>query len=240
MRRTYRIGVCVALAAPWTACGIPQAALTSADFHGEKQSRQAFPFEVREAEELPRGFEVIGVVQDDCDSLNEASFAFQNHLCGRDFLRDRMRDKAADVGGSLLVGLTCREADEGEWSCEAQVARLQDDATTDQAKLLPENEVERHLVRLSRGDVEYAIRLEPGREKKPRTNPDEIETIEGKPANKDYLAQVGARCVKECPRELVEESILRAASEVGATRLLNLRCDDMGSGRWQCGANALD
>jgi hypothetical protein len=156
-----------------------------------------------------------------------------------------IRERAAEVGGELLVGRRCRShvvSRDGDAltlgvTCEADVARPREDALG-----------RRPLVGSVLGEADQPraseawrirVRFSPSHEAPARAarRAQDVREIPYMPVSHVRLGDVVASCKHGCSEEGVRLGLLAAAGRFGASDVVDLRCVAKGRG-WLCSGTA--
>ena len=225
------------------ACAGPRPAVR---YDGSEEQSLVKPHEIEVVASLPEGYDVLGDISARCtrdDSLRELDGAWLSDVdCSERRLRQALREKAADAGGELLVGLSCgsRPARGAvDVRCKADVARPGDD-------LLAERELARRNVpppvepgppASEAWRIRVHFRQNPGIEARRPRRPEDIREVPDFPVSHVRLGDVVTDCEEACSFDAVRHGVLAAAARMGATDVVDVRCAERGQG-WICSGTA--
>ena len=223
---------------PAIACGAGQR--DAARFEGHARTAIATPAELRTVDSLPDGHESLGRVSAHC-TLTRGQVALQGEWlsdvdCSRGRLVRALRERAADVGGELLVDLHCgSQINKGALQrinvfCRAEVARASDSllgrrslrpGRRSQSPALPSEQEPR----ASEG---WRIRADytpqgTGQQRPPR-RADLVEELAILPVSHVRLGDIVTRCESGCSQRGARAGLLTVAARLGANALVGTRC----------------
>jgi hypothetical protein len=234
------------------ACGAPQ---YGASYAGAREPKLVEPRAIRVTDALPYGYDRLGRVAARCQvlrdyrSLDEATLADVD--CTQRRLRRALGERAAEVGGELLVALECRRSS-ASLSCGATVARPSDDtlaarpaspAASEESAPAPSAEDVEYLdePRVSRSfaiTLSFDARSENARPARPLPA---LERRPTPPAVQAPLGDLEARCDEgACEHEELAHALALAAARIGARALSALRCFDDERGAACVGSLSVD
>lgn len=232
------------------AAGCGRAAGEPARFIGHTGSATVEAGAVREAPNRPPGFEPLGSVSARCRadegavSLHDAPLSDVD--CSKGLLVAALREKAASVGGELLVGLACTESEQprGELlrsvlhTCSAKVAsRVVAEGPLRGVPLAAETVAPPRLPFATVAEAyEVSVTVVPvdvaAAPRAPRAA-DDVAELAVEPAGRLLVGDVLARCKSGCDRAAVRYAVRAGAGRVGATDVFGIACARKARG-WLC------
>ena len=235
MRNAQAFCVCVCMLALVPACASTHPVGYSGVSYAQKVSGQ----EVLQFESMPNGFERIGRVAASCDRPSTErpmeSVAWLDAVCGRETLAIAINDRAASVGGTAVVALSCAERRHADGrataSCSGEVATA---AIGRRAAGLRDDPSRRSLVAM----LTTVIDITPasGAPRREAIDVREIREIPRASPPWRELAQIVARCT-HCSREDAEGAVRGVVASFGGDAVGELNCVRHIRG-WQCGGEA--
>lgn len=224
-----------ALVGFWGALGC---ASGGAIFSGQSQDPRVGVTQLTEQESMPAAHRLLGVVEASCDreepafgelEANESGCRKLTELmCSEELLSQALRERAVEVGGTVLVGRRCSsEVDEDRASirCAAEVAASKGEWTNNAvAGAIP---VREEVVPLR--DVKEAATIQVmftallATQRVPRAAHLVAEQAV-MPVQNVVLGDLLARCGGECSDVALRESLRVAAGRVGASDVVGVRC----------------
>ncbi|MCC6213523.1 MAG: hypothetical protein IT376_01545 [Polyangiaceae bacterium] len=231
--------VLIALFGAAPACGgLRQAAR----FEGDPRAGATRPESVRESVDLPAGHDRLGRVTARCTALPEGAALegvwASDAGCSEALLTRALVERAARVGGEVLVGRACesrasKRAGAADVVCEADVARRSAHApptllATGAAVAYPLDEPPAY--------ESWRVRLEVSRRGRVQRAARRVELV-GElavmPVTHVVLGEVVARCEAGCSERGARHALRIAAARLGASDAVGIRCVGQGSG-WEC------
>ena len=231
--------VTLALTALGCGCGLR----TAARFEGRSKPALEGAGQIQEENALPLGYDSLGTVEAHC-TLTEGQRRMRGEWlsdvdCSGSRLVSALRQRAAAVGGELLVGRLCYSRVQSSSSprqvridCSADVARP-DDATLERRP-----PARKHPPRaVSTVDDAWNIRVDftpaPHMPRRAPRRGDLVHEVGLFPAGHVRLGDVVARCRRGCSREAAHDGVRIAAGRMGATDVAGVHCIQHGHG-WAC------
>jgi len=242
MRSCSCLGIVIALGV--SACG--RANGEAPRFSGKLGQGRVDPAAIDEAPQKPAGFVTLGHVtvryrsDEGVRTLHDESLGDVD--CSEALLVAGLRDKAAEVGGRLLVGRECRSDDQPRgdlWkstliTCEAEVASPNvpgatyvpaesvvtsaDPVTGDHAELEYRSPTLAYEVKVTFDAVDPN-----GPQRAPRPS-DAVSELAVLPPSDVVMGDIVARCRKNCERSAVRYAVRAAAARVGASDVVGIAC----------------
>jgi hypothetical protein len=229
--------------------GCGRAAGEPARFTGHLGKAMVEPGRVRQAPSRPPGYEALGTVSARCRA-DEGVVALRDEPladvdCSESLMVAALREKAAAVGGELLVGLACTASEEprGELlrsvlhRCVAKVAaravtggpsRGVPGVDVTIAPALPFSSVEQAY------DVKVTVvPVDAAAERRAPRATDDVAELAVQPPGRVLMGDVLARCRTGCERSAVRYAVRAAAARIGATDVFGVACARKASG-WIC------
>lgn len=230
-----------------TGCGARLRAATT--YSGSREPVLSEPDRIATLRALPSGYERLGRVSDTC-TLRKGRRALHGAWlsdvdCSEARLIGALDERAARVGGELLVGLQCDSRPLHAaaprtiraW-CEASVARPSDATLSERGLTRPEVEELRANVPASAG---WRIRVDflPHAGAPPRAprRGDLVHEPPRLPAGHVVLGEVVARCRRGCSEDATRNAVRVTAGRMGATDAVAVHCDRHARG-WRCAGQA--
>ncbi|HEX2878344.1 MAG TPA: hypothetical protein VHO25_02290, partial [Polyangiaceae bacterium] len=229
----YRLAASVVVCLVSLGCG-----RAGALFSGQTQDPRVAPAQVLEQESMPADHRLLGVVETSCEREEPAFGELEEQesgcrslaelMCSQESLSRALRERAAEVGGTLLVGRRCSsEASEDGLSvrCIAEVATARDERAAHLAKapapvtdqvvpLRDEREADAIQVMYT------ALTAKPRAPRAPHRVAEQVTM----PVQNVAIGDLLARCGDECSAAALRESLRVAAGRVGASDLVGVRC----------------
>lgn len=211
------------------AVGCAASAPGAASFSGREADVRLSPDRVREAPALPReGFEVMGRVAARCavrPLTGEATEGWLSEIgCSALLLRQALRERAASVGGELLVGPRCTVGGGCRIRCEGRVARRLAGSAAPAAKseeLWPVRESPHFRA----SDAwEIRVRYVPSEPNRVARRADLVHEVPELPAGDAVLGNIEARCLSGCELSSVRDAVRAVAARAGAHRAVGVAC----------------
>lgn len=217
-----------------TGCG--RASADPARFSGRFGTGRIDPSLVREVKNKPSGSATLGHVTARC-RVDEGVRAMRDVAladvdCSEDLLSAALREKAAFVGGQMLVGRTCAHDEQSPgdaWkstlvSCSATVVTGAGAASSAEAADMPSP------IALEYESPEQAFRVtvsfaptDATRQYAPRP-PDRVNELAVVPPSHIVTGDIAAHCRGECDRAAVRYAVRAAAGRAGATDVAGIAC----------------
>lgn len=192
----------------------------------------------------PDGSELVGVVSTRCETTNGASGLLADD-CDEPTLRAQLRQRAAEVGGTGLVELTCRHADldrqieqvDGGSVTHTVHAALTCQATVVRGKLgaRPPTASDAGANRVSVRGAQVEIWVEAGSDEDVATPSDAVGELDAFPEGYASLGTGVARCIDGCARSTARQALLILAGKRGADAIAETACELAGEA-WSCRA----
>jgi hypothetical protein len=215
-------------------------------YDGRQEPSLVRPHELAVVSSLPEGYDELGRISARCTLDQERGAIDDEWLsdvdCSERRLVGAIREKAADAGAELLVGLRCWSRESGDEIgivCRADLARPSDD--TLEARTLAAREVPPPPEREPPLSEAWRIRVHftpnPGVPARPARRSDLIREIPDFPVSHVRLGDVVTDCERGCSFDAVRNGVLVAAARVGATDVVEVRCAARGDG-WVCSGTA--
>lgn len=221
-----------------------------ARFDGHAQPALVSADQIGEVSVLPAGYDSLGSVRASCTRYDGEMPPDGSSLadvdCSASRLTQAVKERAAEVGGELLVGLDChsraghhtRDSQVLYVSCKARIARPEDEtlvarqistrpAAADGAPKASE------AWRIS---VHYARSVRAGW--RPGRSVDHVRQLSVPPVSHQHLGDVVTECERGCSHAATEQAVLVAAGRFGATDVAELSCAKRGEG-YVCQGKAL-
>lgn len=215
-------------------------------FDGTARSRWLEPRDVAIADVPPQGHERLGKVAAQCAPLDTEGALrdarFSDLACSPGLLVAALRDRAAEVGGSVLVALRC---DRDDISCEAGVWAPRPGVPRAAVSERPLNEDPQAAVVPGgppRGHTADAWRVVVSSwsvsAARAPSDPSRIEELAIPRVGLIHVGDLEASCAAGCARESLRAALRAAASRLGATSVAGVRCIQQDA-RASCIASAL-
>jgi len=168
--------------------------------------------------------------------------------CSAELLRKARRVRAAEVGGTLLVGERCSArshaasgSDGPRIRCGARVAAPRgaglryESAAARSGSILPDSDEGPSVEEAWNTTIGYTpVRRGPPR---PQRRVDLVAELPNQPLDHIVLGDVVARCERVCSLDGVREAVRLTAASVGADAAVDVRCVQAGLG-WLCSGRA--
>jgi len=213
-------------------------------FSGQTRSQRATSQQIDEQPSLPTGYRTLGQVRAECDREEPAFGELEKGetscrslgelMCSEELLAGALREKAADVGGTVLVGRQCQSSsssDETTITCAAEVAAAEDEAapvTAAKRAAVSETVPLRSAGEAWEIDVKFTALQNVARATR---SSHLVNELAEKPPQNIVLGDLFARCGGDCSNAALRESLRVAAGRVGASDVVGVRClhkgDDM-------------
>jgi hypothetical protein len=240
-----RVLATVGISAALTGCGLGSA--SPPRFSGYTRRGPVDSANVRMAPTLPAGYEAIGRIDARCRAddgvvgIDDESLADVD--CSEALLGAAIREKAAEVGGEVLVGLTCRQSVDRRsdglestlYVCFANVAMPRD--TTSTCRGTPAEGAGPVWRAEEAFDVAVSVRPVDSSARPRRAAPTErVAELAFLPIGRVVMGDIVARG-PEADRAAVRHAVRAAAGRVGASDVVGIACvhDDDG---WLCTGRA--
>ena len=233
-------------------------------YAGSQHEAQAAAAELVSVASLPDGYEVFGQLEAECDAWREGAPVEGQWLvdldCNERRLRGALREKAAAVGGTLLVRERCgtgqrsnagnADAGGGRLTSRARVARP-DGSERARAPLTPELSGSPHEAELAAGPVQAAGLDDPTgvaawkiRVSYTGRNPTQGTPVSSIPASAVHewpelppshraVGTVVTSCSEGCTLDAMRASVRVVAGRLGAADVAGVRCVPRGEA-WSC------
>jgi hypothetical protein len=207
-------------------------------FSGQTQEPRVAPTQVMEQESIPADHRLLGVVETRCER-EEPPFgelaeresgcrSLAELMCSEESLSRALRERAAEVGGTLLVGRRCSsEVSEDGLSvrCIAEVATAKAERLADRVQVpapLTDEVVPLRDVREADA-IQVMYTALTARPRAPRAAHRVSEQVT-MPVQNVVIGDLLARCDDECSAAALRESLRVAAGRVGASDVVGVRC----------------
>jgi hypothetical protein len=217
-------------------------------YQGSEEPSIVRPEELREVSSLPEDYDELGKISASC-TLNRTPGAIDGEWlsdvdCSEQRLRRAIREKAADAGGELLVGLGCwsrGDADDSEIDivCRGEVARPSDELL-ERRSAQPrsaQSDVEREPQASEAWRIRVSFTPNPGVPARHARRADMVREVPNFPVSHVRLGDVVTDCERGCSFDAVRSGVLLAAAHVGATDVVSVSCSARGDG-WVCSGTA--
>ncbi|MBN2193965.1 MAG: hypothetical protein JW751_14210 [Polyangiaceae bacterium] len=204
-----------------------------------------------EASVLPASHERIGSVRAGCtltEPFSRVEGAWLSDVdCRASRLRQSLRERAAAVGGELLVRLECRSEPRGaahnverRWlSCAAEVARSRRGGSRVDT---PSSGAGDRWPGTASAVEAWSIRVDftpaDGIEARPARHPDSVRERAEIPPSHVRLGGIVTQCEEGCSERGGFEGLLATAARAGASDVAEVACTARGSG-WVCTGSAI-
>lgn len=213
-------------------------------FDGRSEPAISRADDIRELDSLPEGYTSIGEVRASCELEQKeqpTDALLSDVVCGKSRLLAAIRERAAEVGGELLVDRQCRShgSDSLTITCSAEVARPSDD--------------ERALRPLAGGTLvtdcsepkvaeAWNIRVHfaknPAIPPRPPRHPDSVREVPLPPLSHVRIGDLITRCSSGCSEVGARRGLVAAAGRYGATDVVDVHCVQKHEG-WMCSGVAM-
>jgi hypothetical protein len=223
---------------------------TGAHFDGHPEPSLVAAEQIRDVQSLPTGYDDIGDVRAHCTHYQGMyppdGAKLSDVDCGGARLTQALRERAAEVGGELLVGRRCssrvlRESDAGtvySVSCAAGVARP-DDETRGSRPLRHRAQNEDPAPRADEGwRIRVRFARNPRAARRSPRRVDHVRQVPAPPVSHQQLGDIVTECRSGCSRAGAEQAVLVAAGRFGASDVAELSCTRRGGG-FLCHGKAL-
>jgi hypothetical protein len=217
---------------------------TAARYEGREAPSLVRPDELGLVSTLPDGYDRLGRISARC-ALDQGARAIEAEWlsdvdCSERRLVSAIREKAADAGAELLVGLRCfSRSNQSHILCRADLARPNDEQLEQRVLALrttpPPDEREPPASEAWRIRVHFTPN--PGVPLRAARRSDLIREVPHFPVSHVRLGDVVTACERGCSFAAVRAAVLVAAARVGATDVVELRCAARGEG-WVCSGTA--
>lgn len=218
-------------------------------FDGHAEPRIARARDVAELESLPEGYERVGRLVARCTLVEGARPEDGSRLVDVDCTESRLmaaiRERAADVGGEVLVGRRCRSriSSQDETSTSLDIS-----CDADVARPTGESLVRRPLVSgvmaeddQPRAQEAWHIRVHfapsPGVAYRAPRRAELVREVPYMPGANLKIGEIVTRCRQGCTRDGARLGLLAAAGRLGASDVVDLHCAAKGQG-YVCSAVA--
>ncbi len=216
-------------------------------FEGWSEPAIARAEDVQELESMPEEYRRLGEVSASCE-LTEGSPPPSGALlsdidCSESRLMAALHERAAEVGGEMLVGGRCRSHEVGSnklaVTCSAVVARPSDEARAETplggGKLI-------HDCSAPRASEAWNIHVHFARNEsvspRPPRNPESVREVPLPPVSHVRLGDLVTRCASGCSKVGVRLGLVAAAGRYGATDVVDVHCVAKHEG-WMCSGAAM-
>lgn len=242
----HRVGISVLGLLCAVGCGGSGGALYS----GQTQDPRVKAAQLVEREAVPGGYRVLGVVEASCDREEPAFGELTEHeascrnlaelMCSEQLLSRALRERAAEVGGTVLVGRRCSSEvseDQVAVRCGGEVAAPRDDqgSVANGSAPVTDEVVPLRDVREARSiQVMFTPLLTAPRQSRSAHLVAEHAVM---PVQNVVLGDMMARCGDDCSDAALRESLRVAAGRIGASDVVGVRCLNKGDER-VCSARA--
>jgi hypothetical protein len=214
-------------------------------FDGRSEPAISRSSDIRELETLPEGYSRLGEVRASCElqQKEQPTDALLSDVdCSKSRLMAALRERAAEVGGELLIDQQCRSHGSGDTltiTCGADVARPSDD--------------ERALRPLGGGTLAtdcsepkaaeaWNIRVHFAKNAaippRPPRHPDSVREVPLPPLSHVRIGDLITRCASGCSEVGARRGLIAAAGRFGATDVVDLHCVQKHEG-WMCSGVAM-
>lgn len=228
-----------------SACGGPRSAVR---YSGSEEPSIVSPEELGEASSLPDGYDRLGKISAEC-RYDKTPGALDGEWlsdvdCSVERLQRAIREKAADAGAELLVGLGCwsrgdEDDDELDVFCRAELARPSDELL--ERRALARNAPRPDVEPGPRASEAWRIRVSftpaPGVAARTPRRGDLVREVPLFPVSHVRLGDVVTECASGCSLPAVRQGVLSAAARLGATDVVDVRCAARDDG-WMCSGTA--
>jgi hypothetical protein len=218
---------------------------TAARYEGREAPSLVSPHELGLVSALPDGYDRLGRISARC-TLDEGARAIDGEWlsdvdCSERRLVGAIREKAADAGAELLVGLRCFSRGSGRIDivCRADLARPNDE-TLEQRVMAARRApplTEREPASAEAWRIKVHFTPNPGVVPRTARRADLIREVPHFPVSHVRLGDVVTVCERGCSLDAVRDAVLVAAARVGATDVVELHCAGQGDG-WICAGTA--
>jgi hypothetical protein len=208
-------------------------------FEGDREPAIARAGDIRELESLPEGYTRLGEVRASCelDQKEQPEDALLSDVvCSQSRILAAIRERAAEVGGELLIGRQCRSHGDDTLTitCSAEVARPSDDERS--LRPLAGGTLARDCSE-PRAAEAWNIRVHFAKNpaippRKPK-HPDAVREVPLPPLSHVRIGDLVTRCSSGCSEVGARRGLLAAASRYGATDVVDLHCVQKHEG-WMC------
>ena len=226
------------LAALGVLAGCGAHARSAARYSGDVEGALVHPADIQELPALPPGYYELGQVDTRCTQVKEREISrawLSDVDCTEARLSLALKERAADVGGSLLVGKHCyslKESSGVRVVCRAMVGRPQTQTPRPEFTYLDEVE--------PRASQAWSIRVqytpESDQVRPPRT-PQNVTEALNKPVSHVLLGSVVTGCETGCTEAGARAGLFAVAGRMGANSVTNAECARRQKG-WVCTGQA--
>jgi hypothetical protein len=252
MPRGFVLASPLLVGAVWVTGACGSGLRSAVAFSGRPQGAVVSAEQVRELSALPAGYEPIGQLQATC-RLTEGQRRLRGEWlsdvdCGVPRLLQALRERAAEVGGELLIGRRCasqihrRALGQRDVSCRATVARPT--AETRSSRPLGSGDAEPTQApadALPRASEAWRIQVDftPADEHalRPAQRPDLVNELAYLPVTHVRLGDIVTRCEQGCSELATRDGLRTVGGLMGATDVVDVHCVSRASG-FVCTATA--
>jgi hypothetical protein len=212
---------------------------SAASFSGRPRPALVSAEQVREVAALPAGYEALGEVTATCrvtQGRRQVEGEWLSDVdCGPTRLVAALRERAAQVGGELLVARRCssqlhrRAQRQTDVSCRGQVARPTP-RTQSRRPLEPRPGGQNHAASsgVSAGEIwQVLVDFSPNPETAPRPDvygPEAVRELAQLPVSHVPLGDVVTRCARGCSEAAARSGVRIVAGRMGATDVVDVHC----------------
>jgi hypothetical protein len=241
------------LAMAVTAClGCSSTPRTAADFDGHARPRRVGPDQMQSVTDLPADYDSLGEVSAHCTRVSAARQMDDEWLsdvaCSADLLRRALRDRAAEVGGTLLVDERCSSHSESarrpggpRISCRALIAAPA--RAEPSRKAMPfgshgaTSEPEPSPSVAEAWNTRVGFTPARAMTARPQRRLDLVAELPSQPMDHVRLGDVVARCEVGCSLGGARDAVRLVAASIGADAVADVRCVRERRG-WLCSGRA--
>jgi hypothetical protein len=223
-----------------TGCGCGLRSATT--YSGSREPVLSAPDRIDVVRVLPAGYERLGRVSDACTLVAGRRALHGAWLsdvdCSGARLVDALAERAARVGGELLVGLECdsRPLHGGRVSawCRAAVARPTDPTLAERALGRPEvHELGASVPASAAWRIRVDFSPTAGAPPRAARRGDVVHEPPRLPAGHVVMGEVVAHCRRGCSEDATRDAVRVTAGRMGATDAVAVHCDRRAHG-WLC------
>jgi hypothetical protein len=249
---TWRVSALTLLAAAAASIGCGPTTRGAVAFDGRSRKPLVHPSQLEETTTLPVGYRSLGRVSATCTLTTgdrELRGAWLSDVdCTETRLRAAVRERAAAVGGVMLVGLSCaseprgarRGAERTAIHCRASVARPTGEALGKQ-ELVPAPPARAWGEEAPAAIEAWQIRVDytgaTGADGRAPRGVESVNELPHLPPSHRKLGDLVTRCDGGCSERGVYEGLFAAAGRMGASDVTEVGCVRQGEG-WLCTAVA--
>lgn len=213
-------------------------------FDGRSEPAISRADDIRELETLPEGYTRLGEVRASCErdqTVQPTDALLSDVDCTKSRLLAALRERAAEVGGELLVDRQCRSHgnDSLTITCSAEVARPSDDERA--LRPLAGGKLARDCSEPKAAEA-WNIRVHFDRNAaippRPPRHPDSVREVPLPPLSHVRIGDLITRCSSGCSEVGARRGLIAAAGRYGATDVVDLHCVQKNEG-WMCSAVAM-